>query len=164
MSHLSLFGFLFIPIASFFFIGMITNKYGIPPSISSSVDDLSHRKDYIFRWYVWGLAISIACLGQDLTFYTAAGFLTLVSIFIDLHTKWKKVIHTIGAVTGITLTFVGILLVNPPIGVVIILPSLLFSGIIAKYKIPNPIFWVEIICVINIYIGFIILALSNLIN
>jgi len=157
MIELKILGFTYVVIASIMYLARIVSKYGIPSSISSSVDDLPHRKDFIFRWYVWGLALSISAMGQDVIFYIASGFLALVCIFIDLHTKWKKIIHVIGAFGGISLTFIGILLENPPMGVVIILPNLLFAGIIAKFKVPDPIFWIEIISMVNILIGFILI-------
>jgi hypothetical protein len=152
--ELKIIGFIYTIVCSILYLNRILEKYGIPKSISASVDDLPHRKDFIFRGYVWGLAVSISLIGQDIIFYCATGFLALVSIFIDLHTKWKKIIHTVGAFGGIGLTFVGILLVNPPMGTVVTLPSLVLAAIIARLKVPKYIFWIEIICIINILIGF----------
>jgi hypothetical protein len=141
------------------YVGYITYRFGILPSISDSHYKLNvSRKGYLFTIFCWALAITMVFQSDESTplyFFSGAGlaFVGAASEF-----KWTgantHIVHYLGAVLGIGCAAMGLYfesgLWQPSVIIVI------FSAFCALNKTKNGIFWVEIVAFLAIIIGLIV--------
>jgi hypothetical protein len=104
------------------YVSYIWGKYGIQKSISISVYDLPVKYRFTFRIFIWILSLAIILAGigwGSPVFFISGALLSLVGIFTHIKTKWKFIIHMIGAIGGILTCFTGIMLMDSTLGLVI---------------------------------------------
>lgn len=141
---------------------MVIIRFGVLPSISDSWYELQPKKQsYLFTFFIWGLAVPMFFVG---TFWyaLACGFLC----FVGVATQFKeggmtKVVHNWGAAGGIGLALLALLIE----GFVFPLAfTLLGIAFVVKKKLPNKIWWIEIIAFVNIELALIIRAIIEAID
>lgn len=141
------------------YVGYITYRFGVIPSISDSHYKLNTvRQGYIFTIFCWALAITMVFQSDESTplyFFSGVGlaFVGAASEF-----KWTgantNIVHYLGAVLGIGCAAMALyfesVMWQPAVSIV------LFSGFCSIYKIKNAIFWVEIVAFVAIITGLIL--------
>lgn len=141
------------------YIGYITYRFGILPSISESHYKLNTvRQGYFFTIFCWALATTMIFQSDQSTplyFFSGMGL-----AFVGAATQFKwtgantHLVHYLGAVLGIGCAVMGLYfeshLWQPAVSII------LFSTFCSINRTKNGIFWVEIVSFVAILIGLII--------
>ena len=91
------------------YVGFITKKFGVLPSISDSWYSLPVSQKALFTLFTWGIGIPMLFYGSVWFFLSGVGL-----TFVGAATQFKmtisytKQIHYIGALTGILFSLIGI--------------------------------------------------------
>lgn len=137
------------------YVGSITKKYGILPSISESWYVLPTRLNFLFTLFVWGISVPMFFYG-NVWFALAASSLSFVGAATQfkMTLSWTKQIHYTGALLGILLSLVGILVEwNNPYPLILFL---ICAVVMTLMKIKNAIWWIEIAAFLTILGGLLI--------
>lgn len=137
------------------YVGGITKKYGVLPSVSESWYKLPNQYKILFTLFVWGLAIPLFFYG-NIWFALGAGFLS----FVGAATQFKMTvantdkIHYIGAMGGILLSLIGIAVKWSNL---IPLGLFLISTLVLKLsKMKNETWWIEMVAFFLILAGLLV--------
>jgi hypothetical protein len=136
------------------YISYIWGRYGIQKSISISFYDLEWRYRNTFRFFIWILATAIILSGigwGSPAFLISGLLLSLVGIFSRIQTKWKFIIHMVGAIGGILGCYIGITLLNFNLGLIV--GGFILIETLILYLIGNKehMIWnIEVICFANL--------------
>lgn len=136
------------------FIIFIILNYGVQHSISASYYKLKGNQKILFTLALWGFTIPIIIYANTgLLFYSGA-FICFVGVSPAFKNKgMEKKVHLIGAYTGIILGFISLLIDYNEY--YLVLGSIFIISNIIK-RIPNYIWWIEVISFCAILLGLII--------
>ena len=138
------------------FIFMITIKYGVLPSISDSYYYVN-PKGILFLFFCWilGLSMMISPLGNQFLFFLSGAGLLFTGISSEFRSERKTTrdIHNVSAVVTLLSLFAGQIIYFQVWWPLIL--TLLFITVSFSLKIKNKIWWVEVVYISLILIGFI---------
>lgn len=128
------------------YVGFITKKFGVLPSISDSWYSLPVSQKALFTLFTWGIGIPMLFYGNVWFFLSGVG-LTFVGAATQfkMTTSYTKQIHYIGALTGILFSLIGIGVewFNwVPLVTFCVLTLLIYTS-----KHPNMLWWIEMAAV-----------------
>jgi hypothetical protein len=141
----------YIQLAIFiFYVGYVWLKVGVLPSISESYYQINER--WMFTIILcWGLGLSNVMRGSEWYFFSGAAlcFTGAASSFKD----WSvtKHVHNAGAVLCILLSIIGLAYQGVYYTAV---PIVAFSLVAILSKMPNRIWWIEVVAFLSIISGF----------
>lgn len=92
------------------YVSWIWAKYGVLPSISDSYYHLPKNLHFLFTFFCWGFAFPAIILGSSgLMFFAGAG-ICFVGAAAAFKEKMTSTVHVVGAMTGVLLSQLAILL------------------------------------------------------
>lgn len=138
------------------YMTFITIKFGIIPSISDSYYYLDEKYNIMFLIFCWSLGFSFMLypMGQSFFFFLGGSALIITGVATEFRSgvKLTKTVHNISAISSILFLFLG-LIVEYQMWIPFVL-SLLFVLYAVNSKLRNKIWWVEVVSITLIMIGF----------
>ncbi len=137
------------------YLGLITKRYGVLPSISDSWYSLPLNQKFLFTLFTWGLGIPMLFYGNVWFFLSGAGL-----SFVGAATQFKsmigltKEVHYGGALVGILSALIGIWVEWD--NLLPLIWFLFFALSIQLSYIKNKIWWQEIVAVVLILWGLLV--------
>lgn len=137
------------------YVGFITKKFGVLPSISDSWYSLPVSQKALFTLFTWGIGIPMLFYGSVWFFLSGVGL-----TFVGAATQFKmtisytKQIHYIGALTGILFSLIGIFSLWG--NILPLLVFLFFSVLLHFAKVKNSLWWIEMVAFFCILAGLLV--------
>ena len=137
------------------YLGLITKRYGVLPSISDSWYSLPQRENFLFTLFTWGLGIPMLFYGNVWFFLSGSGL-----SFVGAATQFKsmigitKEVHYAGALVGILGALIGIWVQWDNL-----LPLVWFLFLALSIQVSymkNKIWWQEIVAIVLILWGLLV--------
>lgn len=129
------------------YVGYVWNKFGVLPSISESYYRLPDNLKKMFTFFCWGFSFPAIILGTLLTdnllMFVAGSGIAFVGAAAAFKERMSDKVHTIGAVIGVVLSQLSILLDFRMYIVNLIFVALSLILIIGRVK--NKVWWIELI-------------------
>lgn len=154
-----------------YLLGIYAN-FGVLKSISDSYYKLYHiKRGWLFRFFIFAVAISMAIIGHHPVIYIASGFLSLVGIYsmfkdekwkTDKRDEFENKVHIVGATGSIIIGFIYLTFFLKIYWIAF--PTILFLVFASPKKtrlpwlngINNYTWWIETVAFFNIMFGFLI--------
>lgn len=137
------------------YLGLITKRYGVLPSISDSWYSLPLKEKFLFTLFTWGLGIPMLFYGNVWFFLAGSGL-----SFVGAATQFKsmigltKEVHYAGAVVGIFASLIGIWVEWD--NLLPLIWFIFFALSIQISYIKNKLWWQEIVAVVLILWGLLV--------
>ena len=131
------------------YILFIVIKFGVQKSISDSYYRLSVKARPIFTFFLWGVAIGAILLGDSILMFLAGSGVAFVGAAAAFRKKITKVVHVIGAVSGILFSQLSIIIDYQMWWITFIFVSL--AWVIYSNRFKNMIWWIEILAFASIF-------------
>lgn len=132
------------------YVTFIWSNYGIQNSISDSYYVLPEKWNWLFVAFSWLFAFPAMILGDSYLMLFAGAGIVFVGAAAAMHVKSINIIHNIGAVSGIFLACIAIIIQYHMWYMILIL--IILSLISLKLDKKNIIWWVELIIFTSISI------------
>jgi len=132
---------------------VIVMRYGILESISASYYALPERYRYIFTLTLWSFSGLIAITATTPYLFLACGGIMFVGAAAEFREDLTDMVHYFGAVTGIVMGLVHLVVVGMyhlTVAYILIFLSFLIFGKRSK------VFWIEVFAFYTIVIGLIL--------
>ena len=132
------------------YVSFIWNKYGILPSISQSYYELPPKWKWLFPIFCWGFAFPAMVIAGSPLMLFAGGGIVFVGAAAAFQEKMTKEFHIIGALMGVILSQVAIVLDYGlwPISLAFVLLSI--PMLLLEDKFSNRIWWIELMAFLSI--------------
>lgn len=139
------------------YIAVIVKKYGVLKSISDSYYVMKYK--HVFTFFIWNIGLSFIFLGETGWMFGAGGFLCFVGTAPMFKEEFEGKVHSIGAIGGIALGFVSLLINFHQIYPLVFMVAGI--GLMKIFKIKNQTWWIEILAFVIMIVGLSINILHN---
>ena len=136
----------------------IALKYGVQKSISDSYYNLPGKWKFIFTGVLWSFTLPVIIVGNNALMFLAGAAIFFVGASpVFKNDRVEKKIHIIGAVSGIILGILSVIIVYE-LYAFVVLAALL--SILLYFKATNSIWWIEIVAFVVIWSATLINSLN----